>query len=234
MKSTSRPRSSAGREPDGHHSGKGGSSHVPPARSADLRRVLRKLDGFFGELQHALRLDDGSDAARLTLAGVRRTVWKRLDAVLQQISPAMIEYEYHLPGTSDRLHEIWLDSLTFDPRQGEGTLLGFMGRVRRLVLDAMGGDPVAAREPKIVAEEGPSKGDQLNVKVTDGTTEAGGNEAAPYTVEAAAKVLGLKPTWLYERTRKNAISHHRYGKYVRFTASDIKEIKAMGSVNVDS
>src|SRR5579862_4475602 len=43
------------------------------------------------------------------------------------------------------------------------------------------------------------------------------------------RMLHLKPTWLYERTRKNAIPHHRFGKYIRFTEADLVDIITMAS-----
>jgi len=45
-----------------------------------------------------------------------------------------------------------------------------------------------------------------------------------YTVAQVAKVLHLPTTWIYERTRKNAIPYHKFGKYIRFTTSDLAEI----------
>jgi excisionase family DNA binding protein len=50
-----------------------------------------------------------------------------------------------------------------------------------------------------------------------------------YSVPEAARRLNLPVTWLYERTRKNAIPCHRFGKYVRFTDSDLDAIIAAGS-----
>jgi excisionase family DNA binding protein len=47
-----------------------------------------------------------------------------------------------------------------------------------------------------------------------------------YTVEEAANRLGLKPSWLYERTRKNALPCRRLGKYVRFSDADLSAIIA--------
>jgi excisionase family DNA binding protein len=44
------------------------------------------------------------------------------------------------------------------------------------------------------------------------------------TVTQAAEILGLPTSWLYERTRKDAIPYHKLGKYIRFTASDLAEI----------
>ena len=45
-----------------------------------------------------------------------------------------------------------------------------------------------------------------------------------YTVEEAAARLGMKVSWLYERTRRKAIPHRRLGKYVRFTEDDLRAI----------
>jgi excisionase family DNA binding protein len=45
-----------------------------------------------------------------------------------------------------------------------------------------------------------------------------------YTVDEAAARLGLRPSWLYERTRRKAIPHRRLGKYVRFTEEDLQAI----------
>lgn len=45
-----------------------------------------------------------------------------------------------------------------------------------------------------------------------------------YTVTQAAQILGLSVTWIYSRTGKKAIPHHKFGKYIRFTASDIAAI----------
>jgi excisionase family DNA binding protein len=50
-----------------------------------------------------------------------------------------------------------------------------------------------------------------------------------YTIHDAAKILRLKPTWLYERTRKNTIPYHRFGKYIRFTEADLEAIVRMSS-----
>jgi excisionase family DNA binding protein len=50
-----------------------------------------------------------------------------------------------------------------------------------------------------------------------------------YTVQEAAETLRLPATWLYECTRKDAIPHHKMGKYVRFTEADIAAIIEMCS-----
>lgn len=54
-----------------------------------------------------------------------------------------------------------------------------------------------------------------------------------YTVEEAAARLGMKVSWLYERTRRKAIPHRRLGKYIRFTEQDlltISEAAATGAL----
>ena len=45
-----------------------------------------------------------------------------------------------------------------------------------------------------------------------------------FTVEEAAQILEVAPTWLYERTRKKAIPFRKLGKYVRFTMADLEAI----------
>ncbi len=44
------------------------------------------------------------------------------------------------------------------------------------------------------------------------------------TVDEAAARLGVKRSWIYERTRRNTIPHRRLGKFVRFTEQDIRAI----------
>lgn len=44
------------------------------------------------------------------------------------------------------------------------------------------------------------------------------------TVDEAAERLGVRPSWIYERTRRSAIPHRRLGKFVRFTEQDLREI----------
>jgi excisionase family DNA binding protein len=45
-----------------------------------------------------------------------------------------------------------------------------------------------------------------------------------YTVQEAASRLGMAPSWLYQRTRINAVPHRKMGKYVRFSESDLEAI----------
>jgi excisionase family DNA binding protein len=44
------------------------------------------------------------------------------------------------------------------------------------------------------------------------------------TVDEAAERLGVKRSWIYERTRRNRIPHRKLGKFVRFTEQDIRAI----------
>ena len=50
------------------------------------------------------------------------------------------------------------------------------------------------------------------------------------TVDEAARRLGVKRSWLYERTRHNSIPHRRLGKLVRFTEQDLESIAAAAAV----
>ena len=45
-----------------------------------------------------------------------------------------------------------------------------------------------------------------------------------FTIKEAAEVLKLPKSWLYQRTRRNAIPCRRLGKYVRFTQDDLGKI----------
>lgn len=49
-----------------------------------------------------------------------------------------------------------------------------------------------------------------------------------FTITEAAEVLRIPISWLYERTRRNAIPYRRIGKYVRFTQDDLKQIISSG------
>jgi len=44
------------------------------------------------------------------------------------------------------------------------------------------------------------------------------------TVDEAAERLGVKRSWIYERTRRNTIPHRKLGKFVRFTEQDLRAI----------
>jgi excisionase family DNA binding protein len=50
-----------------------------------------------------------------------------------------------------------------------------------------------------------------------------------YSIAEAARRLNLPSTWLYQRTRKHSIPHHKLGKYIRFTDSDLSAILEMCS-----
>jgi excisionase family DNA binding protein len=50
-----------------------------------------------------------------------------------------------------------------------------------------------------------------------------------YDVATVARLLSLPERWLYERTAKHTIPYHRFGKYIRFTDSDLRQIIAMGN-----
>ena len=45
-----------------------------------------------------------------------------------------------------------------------------------------------------------------------------------FTVDEAAERLGVKRSWIYDRTRRNTIPHRKLGKFVRFTEQDIRAI----------
>ena len=67
--------------------------------------------------------------------------------------------------------------------------------------------------------------EQLSAVLTPGSIEADNPLSDQlYTVAQVANVLRLPTTWIYERTRKNAIPHHKFGKYIRFTTSDLSKI----------
>ena len=50
-----------------------------------------------------------------------------------------------------------------------------------------------------------------------------------YTISQAAHRLRMPITWLYQRTRKHSIPHHKLGKYIRFSDSDLSAILKMCS-----
>ncbi|MBI4635685.1 MAG: helix-turn-helix domain-containing protein [Candidatus Rokubacteria bacterium] len=43
------------------------------------------------------------------------------------------------------------------------------------------------------------------------------------TIEEAAQLLRVKVSWLYDRTRRNAVPHTKLGKYLRFDAGELTE-----------
>ena len=50
----------------------------------------------------------------------------------------------------------------------------------------------------------------------ESTTQLSTNNQRLADIDEAAKVLNVPRSWLYERTRKNAVPCVRIGKYVRF------------------
>lgn len=64
------------------------------------------------------------------------------------------------------------------------------------------------------------------------TTEAETSPTRLYTVQEAATKLRVAAKWLYERTRINAIPYRRFGKYVRFSESDLEAIIESAQVPV--
>jgi len=54
-----------------------------------------------------------------------------------------------------------------------------------------------------------------------------------FTIKEAAEVLKIPASWLYERTRRNAIPCHRLGKYLRFTEDDLAQIIASQATHPD-
>jgi excisionase family DNA binding protein len=55
-----------------------------------------------------------------------------------------------------------------------------------------------------------------------------------YSIPEAALKLHLPPKWFYERTRKNAIPHRRFGKHIRFSESDLEAIIRNAEVPANS
>ena len=41
------------------------------------------------------------------------------------------------------------------------------------------------------------------------------------TIDEAAQLLRVKVSWLYDRTRRNAVPHTKLGKYLRFDADEL-------------
>ena len=56
------------------------------------------------------------------------------------------------------------------------------------------------------------------------TITSPGSPSRLFTIQEAAEALRIPISWLYERTRRNAIPCRRIGKYVRFTQQDLNEI----------
>jgi len=41
------------------------------------------------------------------------------------------------------------------------------------------------------------------------------------TIDEAARLLGIRKSWLYERTRLNEVPHFKLGKYLRFDRREL-------------
>lgn len=52
-----------------------------------------------------------------------------------------------------------------------------------------------------------------------------------YTAEQAAELLGRSKWWVEEQTRKGTIPFTRVGKFARFSAAQIREIRAANEVD---
>jgi predicted DNA-binding transcriptional regulator AlpA len=50
-----------------------------------------------------------------------------------------------------------------------------------------------------------------------------------YSIQEAALLLCVKPSWLYAKTSADEIPYRRFGKYIKFAQSDIDTIIAMFS-----
>jgi excisionase family DNA binding protein len=55
------------------------------------------------------------------------------------------------------------------------------------------------------------------------------NERELLTLAEIADFLRVKPSWVYNRTRLNAIPHKRVGKYLRFEKSEVLKWLKNGS-----
>jgi excisionase family DNA binding protein len=62
-------------------------------------------------------------------------------------------------------------------------------------------------------------------------TTSPGSLARLFTIQEAAEVLRIPISWLYERTRRNAIPCRRLGKYVRFSEEDLAKIMSAQATN---
>jgi excisionase family DNA binding protein len=57
------------------------------------------------------------------------------------------------------------------------------------------------------------------------TSSKGGTISRMFlTVDEAAERLGVTRSWIYDRTRRNALPHRKLGKFVRFTEQDLQAI----------
>lgn len=75
-------------------------------------------------------------------------------------------------------------------------------------------------------------GANIGQHYTGSSADGSGASRLLYTVQEAAAKLNVPPSWLYARTRTNAIPFRRLGKYIRFTDDDIKAIAANGAASL--
>ena len=65
-----------------------------------------------------------------------------------------------------------------------------------------------------------------------GASSAGAGGAEPraaarwLTLTEAAEFLGVKPRWLNDQVRARLVPHHRLGRQIRFTPSDLRLLEA--------
>jgi hypothetical protein len=211
--------------------GKRGGNQQASTRTAELRHALQRLDEAAGDLRDAMRLGDNSAEGRLALAAIRRDTSQQLEALLRRIAPGIAESEYYDPGALDRLHEIWLDWLSLDPRQGAATLLGFMGRVRRLVLDAIGVDPVgtgsgkanghAAESVASMQSDSASNGaDGRPARVAPGTNA----QRRLFSLDEAAEYLGRSREAMEHLVAQKKVLVVRFDRRVAIDVKDLERL----------
>jgi hypothetical protein len=107
-----------------------------------FRGAVKALEGFFAEFQRLTReldADEESPEIRIQLGALKRMLSERLPVMCQQIRPEVVELEFWEPGVLSAFDEIWLDWP--DRLQGPASWLGYMGRLRRFLLDALKPDP---------------------------------------------------------------------------------------------
>lgn len=64
---------------------------------------------------------------------------------------------------------------------------------------------------------------------TENTTPANGKKKLA-DIDEAATFLGVPKSWLYDRTRRNAVPLIRLGKYVRFDLTELEAWARAGEV----
>ena len=73
----------------------------------------------------------------------------------------------------------------------------------------------------------PRQSDAVQAQVARVLRRARGTKEGTFAplldAKAAARLLGVPPTWLLAQARAGRIPHHRLGHYVRFSAEDLRE-----------